>query len=151
MVIFHKGYSTVLHFYTTKCPINAQFSFRPIFYVSETVLHCNLQSLQLNCQNLKLYIFFNIYFMEHKRPNYVHISTLYSRTTFMFICQTGQQWQVLGNAVLYSFIRNSAAVRFCEYVPVEKDCVRKAKPRARGAKPVTLFYWMKSKVYPKCR
>ncbi len=26
--------------------------------------------------------------MEHKRPNYVHISSLYRRTTFMFICQT---------------------------------------------------------------
>ncbi len=25
-------------------------------------------------------------------------------------------------------------------LPVEKDCVGKAKPRARGAKPVTLFY-----------
>ncbi len=25
-------------------------------------------------------------------------------------------------------------------LPVEKDCVGKSKPRARGAKPVTLFY-----------
>ncbi len=29
-------------------------------------------------------------------------------------------------------------------LPVEKDCVRKAKPRACVAKPVTLFYWMKA-------
>ncbi len=29
-------------------------------------------------------------------------------------------------------------------LPVEKDCVWKAKPRARRAKPVTLFYWMKA-------
>ncbi len=42
MVIFHKSYSTVLHFYTTKCLIK-QFSFRP-FYVSEIVLQCNLQT-----------------------------------------------------------------------------------------------------------
>ncbi len=56
--------------------------------------------------------------MELKRPNYVHISTLYRRTTFMFICQTVNSdfWkQVLGNAVLYSFIQKSAAVRFFEY------------------------------------
>ncbi len=47
--------------------------------------------------------------------------------------------------VLYSFIQKSAAVRFGSLntlltLPVEKDCVRKAKPRARRAKPVTLFY-----------
>ncbi len=60
---------------------------------------------------------------------------------------------------MYSFIHKSAAVRFGSLntlltLPLEKDCVgggAAAKPRARGAKPVTLFYWMKSKVYPKCR
>ncbi len=45
---------------------------------------------------------------------------------------------------MYSFIQKSAAVRFGSLntlitLPVEKDCVGKAKPRARGAKPVTLF------------
>ncbi len=39
-----------------------------------------------------------------------------------------------GNAVLYSFIQKSAADRFFEYA------AHKAKPRACGAKPVTLFY-----------
>ncbi len=64
----------------------------------------------------------------------------------MFICQTvNSESTVLGNAVLYSFIQKSAAVRFGSLntlltLPVEKDCVGEAKPCARGAKPVTLFY-----------
>ncbi len=46
---------------------------------------------------------------------------------------------------MYSFIQKSPAVRFGSLntlltLPVEKDCVGKAKPRACGAKPVTLFY-----------
>ncbi len=47
--------------------------------------------------------------------HYVHISTLYRRTTLMFICQTvNSESTVLGNAVLYLFIQKSAAVRFFE-------------------------------------
>ncbi len=51
--------------------------------------------------------------MEHKRPNYVHISTLYRRTNVHM--PDSQQWEVFGNTVLYSFIQKSAAVRFFEY------------------------------------
>ncbi len=46
--------------------------------------------------------------------NYVHTSTLYRLTTFMFICQivnNDRFWET----VLYSFIHKSAAVRFFEY------------------------------------
>ncbi len=81
--------------------------------------------------------------MEHKRPNYVHISTLYRRTTFMFICQT-----VNGDRLLEMLFCTRSFVSLLRFgslntlltLPVEKDCVKKAKPRACGAKPVTLFY-----------
>ncbi len=50
----------------------------------------------------------------------------------------------LGNAVLYSFIRKSATVRFFEYAAKsaggERLCRGGAKPRACGPKPITLFY-----------
>ncbi len=38
------------------------------------------------------------------QTNYIHVHM-----------PDGQQWQVFGNAVLYSFIHKSAAVRFFEY------------------------------------
>ncbi len=54
----------------------------------------------------------------------------------MLIWQTVYS-DVFGNAVLYSFIQKSAAVRFGSLntlltLPVEKDCVGGAKPRSRG-------------------
>ncbi len=75
--------------------------------------------------------------------HYVHISTLYSRTTFMFICQTVNSDRFLETLFCTRSFRS--LLRFGSLntlltLPVEKDCVRKAKPRARGAKPVTLFY-----------
>ncbi len=71
--------------------------------------------------------------MEHKRPNYVHISTLYSRTT----CSYARQSRVIG-------------FRKRCFVLIHSEVGKKgggggglwgmaAKPRARGAKPVTLF------------
>ncbi len=147
MVIFHKGYSTVLHFYTTKCPIK-QFSFRPTyFYVSEIVLQCNLQCNFNWIAKIFNYIYFVYIFhgaqtselcayFNPLQTNYIHVHM-----------PDGQQWEVFGNAVL----PRVGSLNTLLNLPVEKDCVRKAKPRARGTKPLTLFYWMKAKVYPKCR
>ncbi len=53
-----------------------------------------------------------------------------------------QEWWVLGNAVLYSFIQKFATVRFFECAAnsaIGEIGGGAAKPRARGAKPVTLF------------
>ncbi len=85
--------------------------------------------------------------MEHNRPNYAYFNPLQINYTHVNM-PDGQQWQVLGNAVLYSFIHKSATVRFFEYADNSASGRRNL---ARGANPVTLFYWMKSKVYPKCR
>ncbi len=60
-----------------------------------------------------------------------------------------QQWYVLGNAVWYSFIHESAAVRFFEYAANSAGGERLRRGGvniAHGAKPVTLFYWMKAKM-----
>ncbi len=81
--------------------------------------------------------------MEHKRPNCVHISTLYRRTTFMFICQTVNSdrfFEALFCTRSFTSLLRFSYLNTLLTLPVEKDCVRKAKPRARGAKPVTLFY-----------
>ncbi len=71
--------------------------------------------------------------------HYVHFNPLQMNYTHVHMTD-GQQWEVLGNAVLYSFIQKSAAVRFGSLntlltLPVEKDCIGGAlKPRARRAK-----------------
>ncbi len=50
--------------------------------------------------------------MEHKRPNYVYISTLNRRTTFMFICQTATMigfWKLCFVAArFFEYAANSA-------------------------------------------
>ncbi len=82
--------------------------------------------------------------MEHKRPNYVHISTLYSRTT----CSYARQSRVIGFRKRCFVLVHSevccGSVRFFEYAVNSAGVERRhrreaAKPRARGAKPVTLF------------
>ncbi len=75
--------------------------------------------------------------------HYVHISTLYSRNTFMFISQTVNRDGFLETLFCTRSFRS--LLRFVSLntlltLPLEKDCVGKAKPHARGAKPVTLFY-----------
>ncbi len=65
-----------------------------------------------------------------------------------------QEWWVFGNAVLYSFIHESAVVRFFEYASNSAGGERlrqEGETSLAVAKPVTLFYWMKAKIYPKCR
>ncbi len=81
-------------------------------------------------------IFLNIYFMEHKRALCAYFNPLQINYTHVHM-PDGQQWEVLGNAVLYSFIQKSAAVRFGSLntlltLPVEKDCFGKVKPRSQG-------------------
>ncbi len=73
----------------------------------------------------------------------MHISTIYRRTTSMFICQTVNRDRFL--ETLFCIRSFTSLLRFGSLnmlltLPVEKDCVRKAKPRAHGANPVTLFY-----------
>ncbi len=75
--------------------------------------------------------------------HYVHISSLYRLTTLMFICQTVNSDRFL--ETLFCTLSIRSLLRFGSLntlltLPVEKDCVGKAKPRACGAKPVTLFY-----------
>ncbi len=86
-------------------------------------------------------------------PSYLHISTLYRRTTFMFICQTvniGRFLEMLFCTRSFISLLRFGSLNMLLTLPVEKDCVGgRTKPCACGAKPVTLFYWMKAKVYPK--
>ncbi len=85
--------------------------------------------------------------MEHKRPKYVHISTLYSRNTSMFICQTVNSDRFLETMFCTRSFRSLlrfGSVRFFEYAANSAVGERlrqrgAAKPRARRAKPVTLF------------
>ncbi len=96
MVIFHKGYSTVglVHFYTTKCPIK-QFSFRPIHIVcfrNSTSMKHAFPSTELP-KSLIIIKQKYIYIFHGAQTSvcvtiYVHMSTLYRRTAFMFICQS---------------------------------------------------------------
>ncbi len=88
--------------------------------------------------------------MEHKRALCAYFNPL--QTNYIHVHMSDSQ-EVLGNAVVYSFIQKSAAVRFFEYAANSAGGEILGGGRrnlARGAKPVTLFYWMKSKVYPKC-
>ncbi len=70
-----------------------------------------------------------MYFMEHKRPNYVHISTLYRRTTFMLMCQAVNSDRFL-ETLFCSFpsLLRFGSLNTLLTLPVEKDCVGKAKP-----------------------
>ncbi len=73
--------------------------------------------------------------MEHKRPNYVHISTLYRQTTFMFICQTVNSDRFLKTLLCsrsFTSLLQVGSLNTLQTLPVEKDCVRKAKPRGGG-------------------
>ncbi len=75
--------------------------------------------------------------------NFVHISTLYRQTTFMFICQTVNSDRFLETLFCtrsFTSLLWFGSLNTLLTLPVEKDCVGKAKPRAHGAKPVTLFY-----------
>ncbi len=73
----------------------------------------------------------------------MHISTIYRRTTSMFICQTVNRDRFLETLFCirsFTSLLWFGSLNMLLTLPVEKDCVRKAKPRARGANPVTLFY-----------
>ncbi len=83
--------------------------------------------------------------------NYEHFNR---RITFKFK-STNSKWQVLGNAVLYSFTDESAAVWPAECaasLPLtaqnrrreRRRCARRVRPRARGAVLETSSYWMKT-------
>ncbi len=52
--------------------------------------------------------------MEHKRALSAYFNPLQINYTHVHMSD-GQQWEVFGNAVLYSFIQKSAAGRFFEY------------------------------------
>ncbi len=82
--------------------------------------------------------------MEYKRPSCCNKLCAYLQTNYILVHMPRQSTVIgFGNAVLYAFIHKSASVRFFECAANsagEKDCIGKAKPRARGAKPVTLFY-----------
>ncbi len=52
--------------------------------------------------------------MEHKRALCAYFNPLQMNYIHVHMSDI-QQWEVLGNTVLYSFIHESAAVRFFEY------------------------------------
>ncbi len=88
-----------------------------------------------------VYIYIYIYIFHGAQTsvcvtNYVHISTLYRQTTLIFICQMVNSDRFL--ETLFCTRSFTSLLRFGSLntlltLPVEKDCVGKAKP-------VTLFY-----------
>ncbi len=68
--------------------------------------------------------------------NYVHISTLYRQTTLIFICQMVNSDRFLETQFCsrsFTSLLWFGSLNTLLTLPVEKDCVGKAKP-------VTLFY-----------
>ncbi len=71
----------------------------------------------------------------------------------MFVCQTVNSDRFLETLFCtrsFTSLLRYGSLNMLLTLPVEKGCVGKAKPHVPGTKPVTLFYWMKAKVYPKC-
>ncbi len=66
-----------------------------------------------------------------------------TRQYYMFICQTVNSERFLEALFCtrsFRILLRFGSLNTLLTLPVEKDCVGKAKPRARGVKPVTLFY-----------
>ncbi len=78
--------------------------------------------------------------------HYVYISTLCSRTTLMFICQTvncDRFLETLFCTRSFRSLQRFGSVRFFEYAANSaggERLRRGGRNLARGAKPVTLFY-----------
>ncbi len=90
--------------------------------------------------------------MEHKRALCAYFNPLQMNYIHVHMPDS-QQWEVLGNAVLYSFIQKSAAVRFFEYAANSAAGERlrqEGETSLAGRNRWHYFYWMKAKVYPKC-